>query len=82
MVTTFEFPTSDKRCDTGLNGSPVEMNRTSPALGDAASVLGAGQPQVIAEHPQERSLAGDILQLMVFAIDIDFCHGTQISNNS
>jgi len=34
---------------------------------------------VIAEHPQERGVAGDVLQLMVFAIDVDFCNGTQPS---
>src|SRR5580704_17857650 len=47
----FGVPNIGNRCDTGLNGSTVEMNGTSPALGDSTSVLRAGEPQVIAEHP-------------------------------
>src|SRR5580700_4087472 len=57
----FRRPNVGNRCDTGLDGSTVEVNCTSPALLNSASILRTGEPQVIAEHPQERSLAGNVL---------------------
>jgi hypothetical protein len=37
--------------DAGTDRPSVEMDGTGPALGDAASELGAGETEMIAQHP-------------------------------
>jgi hypothetical protein len=39
------------RQDAGTDRPSVEMDGTGPALGDAASELGAGETEMIAQHP-------------------------------
>ena len=39
------------RQDAGTDGPSVDMDGTGPALGDAASELGAGETEMIAQHP-------------------------------
>ena len=36
------------------------MDRAGAAGGDAAAVLGAGQPDDVAEHPEERHVRGHV----------------------
>ena len=49
------------------------MHGAGAALGNAATVFGAGQPELLAYHPQQRRVW---LRLKVsdFAIDVQFCH--------
>jgi hypothetical protein len=41
------------RQDAGTDRPSVEMDGTGPALGDAASELGAGKTEMIAQHPKQ-----------------------------
>ena len=44
------------RRHAGTDGLPVEMHRAGAALGDAASVLGAREPEILAQRPEQGSV--------------------------
>ena len=44
----------------GPHRHPVDMNRAGPALGDAATVFGAGEVEVVPQRPQKRHGGIDI----------------------
>jgi hypothetical protein len=51
------------------------MHCAGAALGDAATIFGADQTQMVAQHPQKRSLGVDIVSdHPIFAIDA-YIHG-------
>ena len=51
------LPTRRRRRDAaGADGPPVDVQRAGAALPDAAAELRARQPDVIANHPQQRGL--------------------------
>jgi hypothetical protein len=51
------------------------MDRAGAALGDAAAIFGANQTQMVAQHPQKRSLGVDIVcDHPILAIDA-YVHG-------
>src|SRR2546423_4215113 len=52
---------------------PVDVNGTGPALGDAAPVLGAGEPGLLAQGPEERCIAVD-LQIDGLAVHVELGH--------
>jgi hypothetical protein len=55
------------------------MDSAGATLGDAAAIFGADQIQVVAQHPQKRSLGVDIVcDHAIFAIDADM-HGITAS---
>src|SRR5215472_2004484 len=51
----------------------VEMHRAGAALGDAAAIFGAGEPQLVTQDPEQRRLRLDI-QLMALAVHRDGGH--------
>ncbi|MNC44349.1 hypothetical protein D3C75_932520 [compost metagenome] len=56
------------RGDAGAHHVAVHQHRTGAALGQAAAILGAGQPQVIADHPQQGRV-GVCLDLVGLLVD-------------
>jgi len=59
----------------GAHRLAVDMDRASAALGDAAAIFGADKTQMVAQHPQKRSLGVDIVSdHPIFAIDA-YVHG-------
>ena len=50
--------------DTGklqdLTGRPSMWTRAGPALRDPAAELGAGEPELIADHPEQRRFRRDV----------------------
>src|SRR5919106_3497069 len=61
------------------NRLTIEMNRASSALGDPATELGAGNAEVLTQHPEERSVAACIY-LVFLAVDDERNHGSLLSN--
>ena len=51
----------------------VDVNGAGPALGDAAPVLGAGEPGLLAQGPKKRCIAVD-LQIDGFAVHVELGH--------
>src|SRR5262249_35050416 len=51
----------------------VDMDGAGAALGDAAAILGAGQPDRVAQHPQQRGVGIDI-DLMSLSIHAEISH--------
>jgi hypothetical protein len=49
------------------------MDGAGAALGDAAAILGAGQPDRVAQHPQQRGVGVDI-DLMSPSIHAEISH--------
>src|SRR3989442_11743881 len=62
------------RRDARAHGSTVDVNGAGSADRDAASVLGSGQVQRLAEHPQEWHLGGNV-DLALPAVDRERNHG-------
>ena len=52
----------------GLRRVTIDMHGAGAALADAAAELGAGQPKVLAEHPEQGRIGIDI---HLFALSID-----------
>src|SRR5262249_61436786 len=50
-----------------------DVHRAGAALGDAAPILGAGEADLLADHPQERRVRLHV-HIMNGAIDIELCH--------
>jgi hypothetical protein len=63
------------RQHTGACGLAVDVHRAGPAKRRPTAELGAGQPEVIAQHPQERRRCIDI-DLRCRAVEKKFvgCH--------
>src|SRR5258706_1196964 len=57
----------------GTRELPVQVYRAGAALRHAAAVLGAGEPDLLADHPQERRI-GFHLHVADFAVDIEPGH--------
>src|SRR5262249_8424115 len=57
----------------GSHRLPVDMYRAGAALGDAAAVFGSGEPDLLTQHPQQRSLVLDI-EPMRGPVDLDGDH--------
>lgn len=57
------------RGNAGAHHIAVHQHRTGAALGQAAAILGAGQPQVIADYPQQGRVGVrlDLIGLLVDA---------------
>ena len=55
--------------DAGADGFAVEVDSAGAALGDAAAVFGAGEGEVFADHPQQRSRRID-LKFQNFAVEL------------
>jgi len=53
----------------------IEMDRAGTALRDAAAELGAGQPEIFPEHPEQGSVGIDVY-LEPFAVHDDGDHGS------
>jgi len=53
--------------------SPQLRSGTGAALGDAAAILGAGQSDRVAQHPQQRGVGVDI-DLMGLSIHAEISH--------
>jgi hypothetical protein len=51
----------------------VEVHRAGAALRDTAAVLRAGEPGLLADHPQQRGVRLHV-QIADRAIDVEFCH--------
>ncbi len=58
----------------GAHRDAVDMDRAGPALRDPAAVLGAGQSDVLAQHPEQWGLGIDV-ELVLLAVDGERCHG-------
>ena len=54
---------------TGTHRIAIKMNGAGTALANAATKLGAGQPQMIAQHPEHRGIISDIYR-MFFSVDV------------
>ena len=54
-------------------GDPVDMDRAGAALGDAAAVFGAGQPERVAQDPKQRGVGIDI-DLVRLSVDRETRH--------
>src|SRR6185503_9487513 len=50
------------------------MHRAGAALRHAAAVLGSGEPDLLAQHPQQRRVVLD-RHLACLAVDVQFRHG-------
>ncbi len=48
------------RQDAGARRHPVDLHRAGAALGDAAAELGAGQPDLVAQDPEQRRVGLDV----------------------
>src|SRR2546427_9276478 len=62
------------RQDARAHQLAVEVHRAGAALGDPAAVLGARQPDLLADDPEERSV-GFHLYVTDLAVDVELCHG-------
>ena len=51
----------------------VDVHGAGAALADAAAVLGAGQPDLLAQRPQQRRVAVH-LQVECLAVDVELSH--------
>jgi hypothetical protein len=49
-------------------GAPLTWTVQASALGDAAAVLRAGQPELLAQHPEQRRVRIDV-DVLGFPID-------------
>src|SRR6267154_301632 len=66
----------------GADGPAIEMYGTCTALGDAASKLGTGKADDIAQYPQQRHIGGHIHR-PAFPIDVQYIHiGLQLAPRS
>ena len=74
MVITFLPATCAIRCSTGARRRAVYVHSAGATERDAAAVLRPGEPDRIAQHPQERCIGRDI-DLVDFAIDSKRDHG-------
>src|SRR5262245_1091071 len=61
------------RNDAGADDLSVEVHGAGAALGDAAAVLGAGQADPLADHPEERRV-GLGLHVADLAVDVELGH--------
>src|SRR6266480_915842 len=52
----------------GARRDAVQVDGAGAALGDAAAELGAGEPERVAQHPEERRVGGDVDR---FALTVD-----------
>src|SRR5205809_923644 len=52
----------------GARRDAVQVDGAGAALGDAAAELGAGEPERVAQHPEERRVGGDVDR---FAFTVD-----------
>src|SRR5437879_203525 len=52
----------------GARRDAVQVDGAGAALGDAAAELGAGEPERVAQHPEERRVGGDVDR---FALAVD-----------
>ena len=59
---------------TGSQWQAIDQHRARAADADAAAIFGAGQPEVIAQHPEQRGLGIDI-ESVLFAVDGQLGHG-------
>ena len=57
-------------CHAGARGDAIEMDRTSPALAHAATVLSSDEFELIAEHPQHGGLWGGV-HATGLAVDVE-----------
>ena len=73
MVVIFLPPTALDRHRAGAHRDAVDMHGAGAALRDAAAVLGAGQADLLAHHPQQRRVRLDI-DVEGFAIDGEVYH--------
>src|SRR5262249_57142806 len=62
------------RQDAGAHDLAVEVHRAGAALRDAASVLGARQPDLLADDPEQRRI-GLYLHVTDLAVDVQLWHG-------
>ena len=51
----------------------VDVHRAGAALRDAAAVFGAGEPDLLADDPQQRRIGLD-LHVTDLAVDVELCH--------
>src|SRR5882762_11245455 len=56
------------RQHAGARRDAVQVDGAGAALGDAAAELGAGEPERVTQHPQERRVGGDVDR---FALAVD-----------
>src|SRR5262249_47724352 len=70
-----DLPAGDRaqRHRARAHRNAVDMDGAGAALGDAAAVLGAGQPDRVAQHPQQRRVGVDI-DLMGLSIHVEISH--------
>src|SRR5882724_2841368 len=52
----------------GARRDAIQVDGASAALGDAAPELGAGEPEGVTQHPEERRVGGDV-DRFAFAVD-------------
>src|SRR6266567_7642932 len=51
----------------------VDVNRAGAALGDAAAIFGAGQPDVFTDRPKQRRVRLDV-DIGCLSVDAELCH--------
>src|SRR6266700_5157595 len=59
---------------TGSHCGAIDVNRAGAALGDAAAIFGAGQPDVFTDRPKQRRVRLDI-DIDGLSVDAELCHG-------
>ena len=75
MVTIFSVAlTVDDGAHAAARRHAVDVHRAGAALRHAAAVLGAGQPELLAQHP-EQGRVGFGLELAYLAVDVQAWHG-------
>src|SRR5438874_722271 len=61
------------RYAAGAHRDPVDMHSAGAALCNAASVFGAGQPDILPDRPKQRRVVFDI-HIDCFAVNCEVCH--------
>ena len=60
---------------TRLNRISIDVNGADATLGYTASVFRSRQTEMVSKYPQQRSIFGDILQVVVLSVDVKSSHG-------
>src|SRR5712691_8386482 len=62
---------------TGSHRGAIDVNRAGAALGDAAAIFGAGQPDVFTDRPKQRRVRLDV-DIDGLSVDAELCHGISL----